>query len=127
LRTKKTLAEEMNNKYITEMGSHRIIIRCISDIATRMDTKIMACKFLRKCRKEEVSVGVVVAATQCVEGTTLSWAPYLLNLFLDDYKDVQDLGTKFHYSWLLILIVVMEWKEPKYSFFVARPKPCHGP
>jgi hypothetical protein len=89
----KALAEEMKKKYGTERGSRGIIIKRISDIATRMATKIMACKLLRKCRKEEVSVGVVAAAAQCVEGTTLSWAPYLLNLFLDDCKDAQDLGT----------------------------------
>jgi hypothetical protein len=120
------LVEEMKKKYDTERGSRGIIIRRISDTATRMATKIMACKLLRKCRKEEVSVGVVATATQCVEGTTLSWAPYLLNLFLDDCKDVQDLGTEFHYSWLLILIAVIGWKELKYSFFATRPTPCHG-
>jgi hypothetical protein len=58
----KSLAEEMKNKYDTERGSHGIIIRHISDIATRMATKIMACKFLRKCCKEEVPVGVVAVA-----------------------------------------------------------------
>jgi hypothetical protein len=50
-------------------------------------------------------------------GTLLSWAPYLLNLFLDDFKDIQDLGTKFHYSWLIILIALIGWKEPPYSHF----------
>jgi hypothetical protein len=122
----KALVEEMKKKYGTEKGSRGIIIRRISDAATRMATKIMACKLLRKCRNKEVSVGVVATTTQCVEGTTLSWAPYLLNIFIDDCKDVQDLGTEFHYSWLFILIVVIRWKEPKYSFFATRPTPCHG-
>jgi len=36
--------------------------------------------------------------------TLLSWRMYLLNLFLEDCKDVQYLGTTFHYSWLIILI-----------------------
>jgi hypothetical protein len=49
-----------------------------------------------------------------------------LNLFLDDCKDVQDLGTKFHYSWILILIALIGWKELKYSFFSTRPNPFHG-
>jgi hypothetical protein len=83
----KSLAEEMKKKYDIERGSHGIIIKCISDIATRMATKIMACKFLRKCCKEEVPT------PQCAKGTTLNWAPYLLNLFLDDCKDAQHLGT----------------------------------
>jgi hypothetical protein len=49
-----------------------------------MGAKILACKLLRKCRREEVLVGVVTVAAQCVEGTTVNWVPYLLNLFLDD-------------------------------------------
>jgi hypothetical protein len=114
----------MKKKYGIERGSHKTIIKRISDAVTRMDTKIMACKLLRKCRKEEVTVGVVTVA-KCVEGTTLSWAPYLLNLFLDDCKDTRDLGTEFHYSWLLILIALLGWKELKYSFFATRPNPCH--
>jgi len=52
-------------------------------------------------------------------------ALYLLNMFLKDYKDAQDLGTKFHYSWLMILIAIMGWKERKYAFFTTRPKPYH--
>jgi hypothetical protein len=44
----KSLAKEMNNKYGTDRGSHRIIIKRISDITIRMATKIMACKILRK-------------------------------------------------------------------------------
>jgi hypothetical protein len=60
---------------------------------TRLETKLMACKLLRKCRKEEAPTGVIAAATQCMKGTLLSWSPYLLNLFLDDCKDAQDLGT----------------------------------
>jgi hypothetical protein len=113
----KSLAEEMKKTYGTERGSCGIIIKRISDATMRMATKLMACKMLRKCRKEEVPVGVVAAATQCANGTMLSWAPYLLNLFLDDCKDVQDLGTKFHYSWLLILIALIGWREPPYSHF----------
>jgi hypothetical protein len=89
----KELAEEMKKMYGTERGSRRIIIKCINDATTRMATKFMACKLLRKFRKEEVPVGVVATVAECVEGTVLSWALYLLNLFLEDCKDVQDLGT----------------------------------
>jgi hypothetical protein len=27
---------------------------------------------------------VIVVAAQCTEGTSVSWAPYLLNLFMDE-------------------------------------------
>jgi hypothetical protein len=96
----------MKKKYGRERGSRIIIIKCITNATTRMATKIMACKLLRKCHKEEVPFKVFVVAAQCVEGTTLSWAPYLLNLFLEDWKNVKDLGIEFHYSWLLVLMAI---------------------
>jgi hypothetical protein len=83
----KSLAEEMKKKYDTDRGTRGIIIKRINDVMTQMATKILACKLLRKCRKEEVPAGVVAVAAQCVEGTIVSWAPYLLNFFLDDCKD----------------------------------------
>jgi hypothetical protein len=66
----------------------------------------MACKLLRKCCKEEALAGVAVATKQCAKGTVLSWALYMLDLFLEDCRDVQDVGMEFHYSWLLILIAL---------------------
>jgi hypothetical protein len=67
----KALAEEMKKKYDTERGTHRIIIKRISDVATKMAAKSMACKMLRKFRKEEVSTRVVIVVVQCVESTTV--------------------------------------------------------
>jgi hypothetical protein len=43
-----------------------------------------------KCRKEEVPVGVVATAKKYAKGISMSWAPYLLNSFLEDWKDTQD-------------------------------------
>jgi hypothetical protein len=82
-----------------------------------MATKLMACKMIRTFHKEEVPAVVFATATQCVNGTMLSWAPYLLNLFLDDCKDMQDLGIDFNYSWFLIMIALVRWREPPYSYF----------
>jgi hypothetical protein len=109
----KALAEDMKKTYGTERGSLGIITKLISDAATRLATKIMVCKLLRKCRREEVPIRVVTTTAQCIEGTMLIWAPYLLNIFLKEYNDVQDLVTQFHYSWLLILIALIRWKEPQ--------------
>jgi hypothetical protein len=122
----KALAEEMKKKYGTDRGTRGIIIKRINDTATQLGTKILACKLLRKCHREEVPAGVVAVAAQCAEGTSMSWASYLLNLFLDDCKDAQDLGTEFHYSWLITLIAFMGWKEPRYVVFCTRPKPNQG-
>jgi hypothetical protein len=68
----KSLTKEMKKKYGTERGTCKIIVKWICDIATIMVMKIMACKLLRKFHKEEVSVGVVAATTQCAKGTTIS-------------------------------------------------------
>jgi hypothetical protein len=89
----KSLMEEMKKKYGTNRGTQGIIIKRINDVMTQMAAKILACKLLRKCCREEVSVGVVIVVAQCIEGTIVRWAPYLLNLFMDHCKDAQDLGT----------------------------------
>jgi hypothetical protein len=79
---------------------------------------------MRKCRKEEVPARVVEAAVQCTKGRSMSWAPYFLNSFLEDYKDTQDWGSEFHYSWLLILIALIGWKEPVYNKYIERIGKC---
>jgi len=84
----KELVEEMNKKYGTGRGTRGIILKRINDATTQMGETMLACKFLRKFQREEVLARFFVVAAQCTEGTTMSWAPYLLNLFLDDWKDV---------------------------------------
>jgi hypothetical protein len=91
----KTLAEEMKKKYGTDRGTRGIIIKQSTMSTTQLGAKILACKLLRKCRKDKVPVGVIVVAAQCTEGTSMSWAPYLSNLFQVDCKDTQDAGTNF--------------------------------
>ena len=83
----KYLAEEMKKKYGTERGSREIIINRTSEPATRLAMKLMACKLLRKCHKEESPVELIATTTQCMKGSLLSWVPYLLNLFLENCKD----------------------------------------
>jgi hypothetical protein len=102
-----------------------MIIRKINELEMRFVIKLMACKLLRNCHKEEAPTGVIAAVAQCVKGSLLSLAPYLVNLFLDDCKDAQDLGSEFHYPWLIILIALVGWGEPKYSGFYQRPVKCH--
>ena len=48
---KKSLEEEMKNTYGTSRGSIGIIINKISEPVMRLETKLMACNLLRKCRK----------------------------------------------------------------------------
>jgi hypothetical protein len=83
----KALAEEMKKTYGIERDSRTIIIKRINDAATRMAMKLMGCKLVHKCHEEEVPTTIVATTTQCTNNTMLSWALYLLNLFLDDYND----------------------------------------
>jgi DNA phosphorothioation-dependent restriction protein DptG len=83
----KALAEKMKKKYGTTRGTRGIIVKRINNASTQLGANILGCKLLRKCCKEEVPAGVITVATQCTEGTSMSWAPYLLNLFQKDCKD----------------------------------------
>ena len=47
-----------------------------------------------------------------------NWALYLLNQFNDDCIAAQDQNQPFHYTWLLILIGFVGWKEPKQGIFL---------
>jgi hypothetical protein len=49
-----------------------------------------------------------------------------VNQFLVDCRDAQDNGMKFHYSWWLILIALVGWKEPKFSYFLDRKGKCYA-
>jgi hypothetical protein len=118
------MEEEMKNTYSSDRGSRGLIINIISETVVRLEKNIMDCKLLRKCHKEEAPTGVIATTVQCAKGTLLSRTPNLLNLFLDDYKDAQDLGIEFHYAWLIILIALVGWGEPKYSGFYPRRGKC---
>jgi len=120
------MEDEIKRKYGTERGSKGMIIRQMNELETKFVTKLMACKLLRKCHKEKSPAGVIATVTQCAKGSLLSWAPYLLNLFLEDCKDAQDMGSNFHYSWLIILIELVGWGEPKFNEFYQRLGKCHG-
>jgi hypothetical protein len=39
---------------------------------------------------------------------------------------VQDNGIDFHYSWLIILIALIGWEEPKFSAFLDRMVKCYA-
>jgi hypothetical protein len=66
------LMKVMKKNYGKERGLRNIIIKQISDAATKMEKKFMACKILRKCHKEEVPTGVFAVAAECANATMLS-------------------------------------------------------
>jgi hypothetical protein len=120
----KAILYDIKTNYGMNHGNRGIKINDISDLATRFSTKLLGCKLMHKCHKEEVSAGVVIVIVQCANGSSISWAPHLLNSFLEDCKDTKDWGSEFHYSWLLILIGLIGWKELVYNKYLERPGKC---
>jgi hypothetical protein len=114
----KAISDAIKENSGTDRGNRGIRISDINDPATRFSTRILGFKLMCKHRKEEFPKGVVVVAMQCAKGRSMSWAPYFLNSFLEDCKDTQDWGFEFHYSWLLIFIALVGWKEPTYNMFL---------
>jgi hypothetical protein len=91
----KAISDEIKAKYGTKRGNMGIRINDINDPMTRLATRLLKCKLMCKCHKEEVPTGVDVVVVQCAKGSSMSWAPYLLNSFLEDCKDTQDWGSEF--------------------------------
>jgi hypothetical protein len=58
----KSISDEIKANYGMERGNRGIRISDINDPATRFATRLLGCKLMCKCRKEEVSVGVVAVA-----------------------------------------------------------------
>ena len=74
--------------------------------------ELLACKLMQKCRPNEVPAPIVSIALNCSEGYSYKWAEYIAKEFLEDVRDAQEKGRPFHYSWLLVLIALVRWKEP---------------
>jgi hypothetical protein len=43
----------------------------------------------------------------------MNWEKYLVNQLEVDFHEAWDQGYKFHFSWLLILIVFTTWEIPE--------------
>jgi hypothetical protein len=48
----------------------------------------------------------------------MNWAKYLVNQLELDYREAQDQGYEFHFSWLLILIAFIAWELPEGATFI---------
>ena len=77
---------------------------------------------MRKCRPYEVPAPIVSIAANCVEGYIYNWVAYIAKEFLEDAHDAQEKSRTFHYSWMIMLIFLIEWKEPtEVQFIDVRP------
>jgi len=65
---------------------------------------------MRKCYVNEVLALVISLATQCAKGVLYNWVQYLYKEFLANCREVQEESKAFHYSWLLLLIVLVAWR-----------------
>lgn len=95
---KEASAEKVYTRYGTHRGSRGVVISAIADPEVKCSTQLLACKFIRKCQKDECPVGVVLAAQRCTQVIQMCWAQYLMNEFIQDCIEAQDLGKEFHYS-----------------------------
>ena len=79
-----------------------------------------------KCRPNEVPAPIVSIAANYAEGYSYKWAEYIAREFLKDVRDVQEKGRPFHYSWLIVLIALVGWREPTEVQFVDVPPQMLG-
>jgi hypothetical protein len=66
-------------------------------------------KLVQKNPPTQVTGFVVDLVGKCTEGLQMNWVKYLVNQLELDYREAQDQGYKFHFSWLLILISFIAW------------------
>jgi hypothetical protein len=84
----------------------------------RLAYQLIAGKIVRKNRPTHVTEFMVDLAGKCVEGMQMNWVSYLVNELKKDCHEAQDLGYKFHFSWLILLISFVAWKMPKGATFL---------
>jgi hypothetical protein len=75
-------------------------------------------KLVHKNQPTPVTGFVFDLAGKCAEGLHMNWAKYLVNQLELDYREVQDQGYEFHFSWLLILICFIAWEMPEGATFL---------
>ena len=93
---------------------------------TRFAAELLACKLMRKCSPYEVPTPTVSIAANCAEGYIYNWVAYIAKEFLEYARDAQEKGRPFHYSWLIVLIAMIRWKEPTKAQFINVPPSMSG-
>ena len=81
---------------------------------------------MQKCIPSEVPAPIVSIVANCAEGYSYNCAAYIAKEFLEDVCDAQEKGKPFHYSWLLVLIALVGWKEPTEAQFFDVPRHMPG-
>ena len=104
---------KMKEKYDLTHMNRGFLIFSITENTVRFTTKILYYKLLRKMRPTECNAGAVELVELCAEGVAINWSQFLLNELLEDATQTQEESkTKFHYSWLLMLISFIVCSDP---------------
>jgi hypothetical protein len=80
--------------------------------------QLISSKIVRKNQPTQVIGFVVDLARKCTEGIQMNWEQYLVNQLDLDYREAQDQGHEFHFSWLLILIAFIAWEMTEGATFL---------
>ena len=78
----------------------------------RFAAELLAWKLMWNYRPNEVPAPIVSIAANYAKGYSYKWTAYISREFLADICDAQEKGRDFHYSWLLVLIALVGWREP---------------
>jgi hypothetical protein len=114
----RTLAQRIKETYDdVEKGKRGYKVASIQNGAVRLAFQLIVGKLVRKNRPTQVTGFVIDLAGKCVEGMQMNWASYLVNQLEKDFREAQDQGYEFHFSWLLILIAFITWEMPEGATF----------
>lgn len=125
-KTDRKLAAKLTQQLNLKKGTRAYNLANIEDQAIHFTIQLLATRVLRKCRPNEVSAGAIDLALHTKDGKQYNWCFYLFNQFMDDCKVAQEHNHMFHYSWLLIIMAFVTWKEPNHSQFVTPKGECRG-
>ena len=42
----------------------------------------------------------------------MAWTPFTVNEFIQHFVESQDVSKDFHYSWILVLAIMISWSPP---------------
>ena len=82
---------------------------------------------MRKYQVTSIPAYVIRLAGQCRKGVCFNWAQYFRDKILINFRESQEQGYAFCYSWLLFLIALVAWEAPPESVLPElTPDMCEG-
>lgn len=78
------IVKDIYEKYGMCRGGRGVFIDLINDDQVKFTTTLMACKLLRKCRRDQCLAVVIKEIEISITGVWMSWVPFLLNQFITD-------------------------------------------